>query len=116
MTRLFQVSEDGSYAEVESNDRLAGIGDAAIVAAQKGDGTYWYDYLNGEFSVLNIVGGELQQFDPNTMQRGEPASDYDRSRMEETVADSVTQFGMILPPDGNVGEPMDNSIPAVEEF
>lgn len=115
MTRLFRVEEDGSYNEVETNDRLAGLGDAITIAQSTGDGQYWYDYQNGTYHVMSVTEGRVQELGSDAVQQGEPGADYDRSRMAETVSSSVSRFGTVLPTDGVVGHPHDTR-PAVEEF
>lgn len=116
MTRLFRVEEDGNYHEVETNDRLAGIYDAILIAENEGDGQYWYDYQNGNYHELQVAEGKVQEFAADAIKSGEPGAEWDRGRMEETVSDSVSRFGTVLPTDGVVGKPIDDNEPAVEEF
>ena len=116
MTRLFRVKEDGAYHEVETNDRLAGIYDAILIAEGTEDGKYWYDYQNGQYQELVVSGGKVQTFGPDSIVDGTPGADFDKSTMEETVSDSVSVFGTVLPTDGSVGIPYEKDVPAVEEF
>lgn len=116
MTRLFRVEEDGRYSEVDAgNERLSGLQDALLIVQKLGDGEYAYDYQNGTYQTLNVQGGKVQRFEADAVKTGEIGADYDRSRMERTVASSVSQFGTIFPDDGVVGRPADNR-PAVEEM
>jgi len=115
MTRLFRLEENGNYNEVDTgNDRLAGLQDALLIA-QKGDGQYAFDYQNGTYQTINVVGGKVQQFAPDAVKNGEIGADFDRSRMEETVSASVSQFGTVFPSDGVVGRNPDGR-PAVEDM
>jgi len=116
MTRLFRVEEDGTYKEVDTTERLSGIGDALSIAERSGDGTYWYDYQNGQYHVLNIEGGKISNnLDGDSLVTGEPGANLDRSNMAVTVAGEVSHFGGFFPSDGVVGTPHDGR-PAVEEF
>lgn len=117
MTRLFRVAEDGTYTEVDTTDRLAGIYDAILIAEQAGDGNYVYDHQNGQYQELFVSSGKMQQFASDSVKYGTPGSDYDKSRMQETVSSTISTIGgTFLPSDGFVGAPLDNNIPAVEEF
>jgi len=116
MTRLFRLEEDGSYNEVDTgNDRLAGLQDALLIAQQKGDGNYAFDYQNGTYQSLSVADGKVQQFEHDAVKNGEIGADYDRRRMSDTVSASVSQFGTIFPSDGVVGHAPDGR-PAVEDM
>jgi len=116
MTRLFRMRDNGDYTEVDTgNDRLSGLQDALLIAQKEGDGQYAYDYQNGTYQSLNVAGGKVQQFEHDAVKTGEIGASYDKSRMAETVSDSVSQFGAIFPSDGVVGKPVDGR-PAVEEM
>lgn len=116
MTRLFRMRDNGDVVEVDTgNTRLSGLQDALTIAQAQGDGHYKYDYQNGTYQELNVVGGKIQQFEPDAVKVGEIGASYDASRMEETVSASVSQFGTIFPSDGVVGREPDGR-PAVEEM
>lgn len=116
MTRLFRVGEDGDYTEVDTTERLSGIGDALSIATQTGDGTYWYDYQNGQYHELRVEGGQIVgQLDGDSLKNGNPAGEYDKRTMAATVTEEYSRFGGSFPTDGVVGAPHDGR-PAVEEF
>lgn len=117
MTRLFRVTEDGSYSEVDSNDRLAGIYDAILIAEKSGDGNYVYDHENGQYQELVVASGKMQQFANDSVKYGTPGADFDKTQLQETISSTVSAVGgTFLPADGIVGAPIDNTQPAVEEF
>ena len=117
MTRLFRVEEDGRLNEVETNERLAGVYDAILIAEHTGDGKYVYDYQNGQYQELAVVGNKSQQFAPDAIKEGAPSVEYDRSRMQEEVSGSLSRVGgTIFPSDGIVGHTFSDDRPAVEEF
>lgn len=117
MTRLFRITEDGFYDEVDTNERLAGIYDAILIAENSGDGNYVYDHQNGQYQEMVIANGKMQQFASDSVKYGTPGADFDKSRMQETVSSTISTIGgTFLPSDGVVGAPIDNSMPAVEEF
>lgn len=115
MTRLFRVQENGDYTEVESTDRLAGIYDAILIAERTGDGSYVYDFENGQYQEFNIAGGAAQELASESVKYGTPGQDIDRAAAGEHDSISVVG-GAIFPSDGVVGKPVDDSTPAVEEF
>lgn len=116
MTRLFRVNEDGSYDEVDTTDRLSGIGDALAIASQAGDGRYWFDYQNGQYHELHVQNGQVTStLDGDSLKAGNPAADHDRRDLAATVAGEISRFGGAFPADGVVGDPHDGR-PAVEEF
>ena len=115
MTRLFRLEEDGNYNEVDTgNERLAGLQDALLIA-QKADGEYAFDYQNGTYQSLHVVDGKVQQFSHDAVKNGEIGADFDRSKMDDTVVASVSQFGTVFPSDGVVGREPDGR-PAVEDM
>jgi hypothetical protein len=117
MTRLFRVEENGTYQEVETTERLAGIYDAILIAERSGDGSYVYDHENGQFQELQVASGKMQQFAHDSVKEGTPGQDFDKSRMQETISSTVSAVGgTFLPSDGIVGRPLDETRPAVEEF
>lgn len=116
MTRLFRVGADGEFTEVDTTERLSGIGDALSIARTEGDGTYWFDYQTGQYHELQVQNGEVvSTLDGDNLKDGNPAADYDRRVLQGAVASPVSQFGMLFPEDGVVGDVLD-SRPAVEEF
>lgn len=116
MTRLFRKHEDGRLEEVDTTDRLAGIYDAILIAEQAGDGSYVYDYQNGQYQDLVIANNQAQQFAHDAIKYGTPAVDYDKTQLHDEVSGSLSRVGgIIFPEDGVVGRPRDTS-PAVEEF
>ena len=116
MTRLFRQHEDGRLEEVDTTDRLAGVYDAILIAEKTGDGTYVYDYENGQFQNLVVSSNKVQQFGNDAIQYGNPAAEFDSSQMQDEVSGSLSRVGgVIFPNDGVVGRPVDNR-PAVEEF
>lgn len=116
MTRLFRKHEDGRLEEVDTTDRLAGVYDAILIAEKSGDGSYVYDYENGQFQNLVIAGNKAQPFGNDAVQYGNPAAEFDRTQMHDEVSGSLSRVGgVIFPEDGVVGRPKD-SYPAVEEF
>jgi len=117
MTRLFRQEEDGRLQEVDTNDRLAGIYDAILIAEGKGDGTYVFDYQNGQYQELNVASGKMQQFEHDAIKEGNPARDFDNSQLQDEVSGSISRTGgIIFPEDGVVGQPKEENVPAVEEF
>ena len=115
MTRLFRVHENGDYTEVDSTERLAGIYDALLIAERTGDGSYVFDFQNGQYQEFGIEGGKAQEFAHESVKYGTPGQDMDRAASGEH--DSVSVIGgTILPSDGIVGERVDDTRPAVEEF
>ena len=115
MTRLFRVKENGDYTEVDSTDRLAGIYDAILIAEGSGDGDYVYDFQNGQYQQFGISGGKAQEFDNDSIKYGTPGADLDRAALG--VHEEVSAIGgAIFPSDGVVGEPLDTTRPAVEEY
>jgi len=117
MTRLFRVEEDGRLSEVDTNERLAGIYDAILIAEGSGDGKYVYDYQNGQYQELAVANGKTQQFATDAVKTGEPGATYDRAQMTETVSSTVSAVGgTFFPSDGVVGTTFDDQRPAVEEF
>jgi hypothetical protein len=116
MTRLFRVEADGTYQEVDTTDRLSGIGDALAIATHTGDGVYWFDYQNGQYHELHVQNGQvINTLDGEALKAGNPAEAYDKKDMAATVAGEISRFGATFPADGVVGEPYDGR-PAVEEF
>lgn len=116
MTRLFRLEEDGSYNEVDTgNERLSGLQDALMIAQQKGDGNYAFDYQNGTYQNLIVAGGKVQQFEADAVKTGEIGADFDKRKLGDTVTASVSQFGTIFPDDGVVGRVPDGRS-AVEEM
>lgn len=116
MTRLFRLEEDGSYNEVDTgNERLSGLQDALMIAQQKGDGSYAFDYQNGTYQNLVVAGGKVQQFESDAVKTGEIGAEFDKRKLGDTVTASVSQFGTIFPDDGVVGRAPDGRA-AVEEM
>ena len=114
MTRLFRYEGEDTLKEVHSQDRLAGLADAALNAEKKGDGTYVYDYMNGQYHEFNVEGGKVQQFAHDAIKQGQPAVDHDRSLTEASLTDNVsTTFGTIFPSEDPVES---DKGPAYEEF
>jgi len=117
MTRLFRMEEDGRLQEVDTNERLAGIYDAILIAEHSGDGKYVYDYQNGQYQELNVANGKTQTFSHDAIKEGAPSVNYDKSQMAEEVSGSLSRVGgVIFPSDGIVGETFDDKRPAVEEY
>jgi hypothetical protein len=117
MTRLFRVEEDGSLHEVETQERLAGIYDAILIAEGKGDGKYVYDHQNGQYQELAVANGKMQQFATDSVKDGAPGQAFDKTQMAETVSSTVSRVGgSFFPEDGVVGHKFDETRPAVEEF
>ena len=117
MTRLFRQEEDGRLQEVDTNERLAGIYDAILIAENEGDGRYVYDYQNGQYQELNVASGKTQTFEHDAMKEGNPARVFDESQMQDEVSGSISRTGgIIFPEDGTIGRPLDANVPAVEEF
>lgn len=115
MTRLFRVEENGDYTEVDSTERLAGIYDAILIAERSGDGSYVYDHQNGQYQEFNIASGKAQEFAHDSVKYGTPGADLDRAALGNH--DEVSAVGgAIFPSDGIVGQPVDDTMPAVEEF
>jgi hypothetical protein len=117
MTRLFRKDEDGTLHEVDTTERLAGIFDAVLIAEHTGDGQYIYDHQNGQYQEVVVAGGKTQQFSNDAVKYGNPAADFDKSQMQETVSSTVSAVGgTFLPSDGVVGREKSDERPAVEEF
>jgi hypothetical protein len=118
MVRLLRVenSEKKEYSEVPTEHRLAGIMDATLLAEKNGDGKYIVDYDSGQYQVINVSGGRIQQFNMHQFFNGSPASDMDRSSTEVNENTNFTDFGALIPESGEVGEPTETTRPSVEEF
>ncbi len=98
MPRIFKITGEGKYEEVDTNDRLASLGDAYTIA-QKENGEYLVDELNGHFREFVVANNQVQPFAPDSYKQGAPSRLYDAQTMKTTTENKVSQFGGIFPGD-----------------
>ena|SRR3990167_3139022 len=117
MTRLLRVVDEDKREEVDtSSTRLAGLYDALLIAQEKGDGRYIYDYQNGTYQELEVLEGKVQPFEHDAVKYGEPAKELDELVNQGVVSNRVSAFGGMFTTSGEVGTPVNREQPAVEEF